>query len=468
MADPASVWSLRRRLLWIASAALAASLLFGGLAMYTAASIEGDQMMDAALEHLGASVLAFVEEEIEEEMAEVTAGLHSLPLNITTRPSAALLYRFQVWSRHGTLLMRSYEAPADRPLMSLNVLGFDTVRIGGEEYRSFALPTKNREYLVQVSENVDERWAQTTKFTVYYVGFLILPLALVFGATMLWLRRSLHAVDSLAEQLGQRRALDMTPVNVADPPRELLPILKAVDGLIERQGHALSVERGFTAVAAHEMRTPLAGLRAHAQLATRAGSDQELKEALDSLMLGADRASHLIDQLLDLARVDTMPKDLESLFEPVDLPDVYQGVMEELGPRGERKSITFSARFPGDEVLGHRFAVRVLLRNLIANAIAYTPEGGQVEVSAQRQDDAVVLTVDDSGPGIRPEDRERALERFNRLGRTQADGVGLGLAIVHSVSDLHRAPLTLTESPLGGLRVQVRFLRATAAQTPAK
>jgi signal transduction histidine kinase len=468
MPDRSSVWSLRRRLLWISSAALLAALLFGGLAMYTAANVEGDQMMDAALEHLGASVLAFVEEELEEELSEVTAGVHTLPLNIMTRPSAALLYRFQVWSQHGTLLMRSYEAPNDRPLMPLHTLGFDTVRIGGEEYRAFALPAKNHAYVIQVAENVDERWTQTAKLTVYYVGFLVVPLALVFGATMLWLRRSLRAVDSLAEQLEQRRALDTTPVSVTDPPRELLPILRSVDGLIARVGHALSIERGFTAVAAHEMRTPLAGLRAHAQLATKATSKQVLNDALKSLMVGTDRATHLIDQLLDLARVDTMPKGQESLFEPVDLSDAYQGVMQELGPRGERKGIEFVARFSGGEVLGHRFAVRVMLRNLIANAINYTPAGGKVEVASRRDGDSVLLTVDDSGPGIRPQDRERALERFNRLGRTEADGVGLGLAIVHAVSDLHRAALRLTDSPLGGLRVELRLVPATAATTDAK
>lgn len=464
MRERVSGWSLRTRLLWISFAALLASLLFGGVAMYSAASIEGDQMMDASLEHLGATVLAFVEEEIEEEMDEVTAGRHTLPLNLKTRPSVALLYRFQVWTQHGTLLMRSHEAPDDRPLMALERYGFDSVRIGGEVYRSFAVPTKNREFVIQVAENVDERWTQTVKLTLYYVAFLLVPLAFVFGATLLWLRRSLHSVDSLATQLGQRRALDFTPVDVIDPPRELLPILKSVDGLIERVGRALSIERGFTAVAAHEMRTPLAGLRAHAQLATRAESESELKLALDSLMVGADRASYLIDQLLDLARVDTMPKDVESLFEPVDLSDVYQGVMQELGPRGAKKRVNFAARFPVGDVLGHRFAVHVLMRNLIANAIAYTPEGGQVEVSARRQDDLVILVIDDSGPGIRREDRERALERFNRLGRTHADGVGLGLAIVHSVADLHSATLTLCDSPLGGLRVEVGFAPATVAR----
>jgi signal transduction histidine kinase len=467
MVERASGWSLRQRVLWIAAAALLASLLFGGVAMYSAASIEGDQMMDASLEHLGASMLVFVEHELEAELAEVAAGRRKLPLNLTTRPSAALLYRFQVWTRHGTLLMRSYEAPSDTPLMSLSHLGFDTVHIGDEQYRSFALPTKNHEYVIQVAENVDERMAQTAKITAYYVAFLVVPVMLVFGTTLLWLRRSLRSVDSLADQLGQRRVLDNAPVDVANPPRELLPILASIDGLIERVGHALSVERGFTSVAAHEMRTPLAGIRAHAQLATKAAGPQELGQALDSLMIGADRASHLIDQLLDLARVDTVPKDAESIFQPVDLADAYQSVMQELGPRASQKDLRITARFSGAEIVGHRFAVYVLLRNLIANAIAYTPEGGRVDVSVNHQGASTSLMVDDSGPGIKPQDRERALERFNRLGRNVADGVGLGLSIVHSVAVLHRAALTLGESPLGGLRVTVEFASAATFRLPA-
>jgi len=124
------------------------------------------------------------------------------------------------------------------------------------------------------------------------------------------------------------------------------------------------------------------------------------------------------------------------------------------------EQITVAARFPVDEIRAHRFAVFVLLRNLLANAIAYTPVGGHVSISSQIQGKAVVLTVDDSGPGIRSEDRERAFERFNRLGQAHIEGVGLGLSIVHSVVDLHRATLRLLDSPLGGLRVEMAFPQA--------
>lgn len=446
-----STWSLRARLSLIAALALLASLLFGGVAMYWAASIEEDQIHDARLEHLGATVLAFIEEQLEGLDTPDAAARPTLK----TRPTAALLFRYQVWSKDGALLLRSYEAPADRPIMDLSLRGFHTVQLEGEEYRGFAVPTRNKAYVVQVAENVGERWAQTALITFYYVGFLLVPLGLVAGASWLMLRRSLSSIDTMADQLRHRNPLDLTPVKVADPPRELLPILRSVDTLFARIGHALSVERRFTSVAAHEMRTPLGGLRAHAQLATMAESPQELRDALKSLMVGADRAAYLIDQLLDLARIEALADDSGVPLEAVGLEGIWQSLMYELAPRAARRQIELDVHFTAAHVNGHGFALSLLLRNLVANAIAYTPQGGRVEVTAVPQDGAVVLRVDDSGPGIAPQQREHAFERFNRLGQTKIDGVGLGLSIVLSVVALHRAKVQLQESPLGGLRVQV-------------
>lgn len=463
MLERLSTWSLRGRLLWIAVFALVASLLFGGVAMYWAASIQENQMLDARLEHLGATVLSFVEEELS---VHDTAD-PSRRLELKTRPTAALLYRYQVWSRDGALLLRSHEAPADQPLMPLLRFGFDTLQIHGEEYRTFSLPTKNKAYVIQVAENIGERWTQTGLITFYYVGFLLIPFGLVFGATWWLLRGALRSIDVLADQLRHRNPLDLTPVQVEQPPREILPILKAVDTLFARVGHALSVERRFTSVAAHEMRTPLAGLRAHAQLASRADSTEDLQDALKSLMQGVDRASHLLDQLLDLARIEGLADEGALPLEPVALHEVYLDAMRELGPRGAKKKITFAIDFSIEHVRGHAFAVSLLLRNLLVNAIHYTPPGGRVEVSASRNGDAVELCVDDSGPGIPAPERERAFERFNRLGQTKIEGVGLGLSIVLSVVELHHASIRLLDSPLGGLRAQVTFRSRASASAPA-
>lgn len=458
-------WSLRRRMALIAAFAMLSSLSLGGAAIYWAASIQEDQMLDSRLEHLAATVLSFVEEELNEQDPAGAMKYH----NLKTRPTAALLYRYQVWSQDGALLMRTHEATSDSPLMPLSRLGFDTVQLKGDEYRAFSLPTKDKKFVIQVAENIDERWSQTGLMTAYYVGFLLVPFGLVFGATWVLLRRSLGSIDTMADQLRHRNPLDLTPLRLDTPPRELMPILGSIDTLFLRVGHALSVERRFTSVAAHEMRTPLAGLRAWAQLASSARNDDELQDALQSLRTGVDRASHMLDQLLDLARIEGVPTDKGFPLEHVDIANAYQQVVQDLAPRLSGKGISLGARVLVGSLPGHGFAFSVLLRNLLANAILYCPAGGRVDVQTVALGDDIVLSVDDAGPSIPAADRERAFERFNRLGQTQrqTEGVGLGLSIVLSVVELHGAKIRLLDSPLGGLRVEVLFRAAPAGETAA-
>ena len=446
-------WSLRGRVVLITLFALAASIVLGGLAMYWAASLQDEQMLDARLEHLGATILSFVEEELNEPDPQGAMKYH----NLKTRPAAALLYKYQVWSSDGKLLMRSNEASRGSPLAALSSRGFLTTRVDGEEHRVFSLPTKDQEFVIQVAESIEEKWAETGRATAYYMASLLIPFGLVFAITWMWLRRSLRSIDTIAHQLSHRNPLDLTPPHVDKPPEELLPILKSVDTLFARIGHALSAERRFTSVAAHEMRTPLAGLRAQAQIASGAQTRHEMDAALKSLLLGVDRATHMLDQLLDIARVESLPQGTELRLEWIRFADVYRDVMTDFGPNAARKNISLNARFEVDVVYGHQFAMHLLVRNLIANAILYTPAAGRIEIATSGSAQSVVLTVDDSGPGIRAPDRERAFERFNRLGQSGTAGVGLGLAIVLSAVELHHARIRLLDSPSGGLRVQVTF-----------
>lgn len=458
-----SAWSLRRRLTLIAAAAMIASIAFGGVAMYWAASIESDQMLDASLEQLGATVLSFV----EDDMGDGALDGKGKPGHLKTRPSASLLYRYQVWSRRGELLMRSHEAPADAPLVDLARLGFSTVRIEGETYRVLALPSKDKAVVVQVAENIDEQWREVGSVTAYYMSFLLVPFAVVFGVAWAMLQRSMGSVQSMADQLSDRNPLNLSPIDVNDPPTEMLPILKSIDQLFDRVGHALSSERRFTSVAAHEMRTPLAGLRAQSQLASSAHDEGDRQEALAALRLGVDRASHMLDQLLDLARIEALPADGAVPMQPLRISDVFHDVINDLGPRALERQVVVQARFDADEIVGHRFALFVLLRNLLANAIGYSPERGAVQVRVAAEDDGIALTVDDGGEGIAAADRERAFERFQRLGQTREKGAGLGLSIALSVVELHRAKIQLLDSPLGGLRVRVLFPREDHAANAA-
>lgn len=451
--DRSSGWSLLTRLAWISTAAVVASMILGGLAMFWAASFENDQMIDARLEQFGATLQALVEESGSEPRGDSRGGK---PL-LKTRPTATLLYRYQVWGRDGTLKWRSHEAPSLQPMANLARFGYGSNTIDGDQYRVFSLPTRNGDYVIQVAENLNEAWSQVAWTSSYYAAFLLVPFGLVLLATWLLLRRALHAISSLAADLERRNPLDLTPIPVSAPPKELVPILSAMDMLFGRMQRALSIERSFTSLAAHEMRTPLAGLRAQAQLLSQEELADEPKEAVTALIKGVDRASHMVDQLLDLARVEGLALSGELPFERVRVRDVFQDVLHDLALRIRRRQVTVTARVGEATVNCHAFALSVLLRNLLSNAILYSPAGGRVELLAIREGDSLTLAVDDSGKGIPESDRERAFERFNRLGRSQADGIGLGLSIVLLVVEMHRAKIQLMTSPLGGLRAQVRF-----------
>lgn len=446
-------WSLRRRLILIGAFAMAMALFVGGFAMYSAAEIEDKQMRDARLEQMGSTIMAFVEEEIAVE------GKGSVPPAVhTTRPTAAMLYRYQVWTSSGTLVLRSHEAPSDRSFVDLAHFGFGSARLGAEDYRTFALPSRDGHFVIQVAESVDEQVRQLALVTGYCVAFLILPFGLIFLATGLLLRRSLTSIRSIASQLTNRNPLDVTKLEVDSPPEEMLPVLRSLDALIERIGQAISVERRFTSVAAHEMRTPLAGLRAHAQLAVAATSAEESRDALDAVIRGVDRASHLLNQLLDIARIEGIAKEGSLLFEELDVASICDDALRDVLPVALKKAVRISVDLQSTGLRGLPLGLFLIVRNLVANAVLYCPRGGEVRVSSTREAGRFALIVDDSGPGIPVADREHAFERFNRLGQRDIEGVGLGLSIVLMAVELHRAKITLLDSPLGGLRCQVGFM----------
>ncbi len=453
-------WSLLARLAWIATAAVVLSLVFGGVAMYRAARIQNDQILDAHLEQVGATIQAIVEDEMA---SHGPAGATRLaPLK--TRPTAALSYRYQVWARDGSLLLRSHEASAATPMVELTRSGYSTIYIDGEEHRAFALSGGNGGFVVQVAEDVHNAWRHVGATAFYYAAMLLLPFGLVLAVTWWLLRRALRSINALADALRLRNPLEVTLLPVVDPPRELVPIVNAIDFLFARMQRALSIERSFTSLAAHELRTPLAGMRANAQLLSYEVLPEAPTMVVASLIQGVDRASHMLDQLLDLARVESQSLSGDLQMSAVRLDSVYAEVAHDLEPRLRKRRIHLASQLGDATWWCHEIALGVLLRNLLTNAINYSPEGGRVELFAAQQDDELVLCVDDSGQGIVAADRERAFERFNRLGRTQADGVGLGLSIVLLVVEMHGAKIQLLDSPLGGLRVQVTLPRRSEAQ----
>jgi len=246
-----------------------------------------------------------------------------------------------------------------------------------------------------------------------------------------------------------------------------VPLLKATNALFGRIGHAFTVERNFTANAAHELRTPLAAVRIQAQVAERARSEVGAHEALHQLGTCVERASRMIDQLLTLARVDSVPIAPESMS-LVKLDQVAMQALNDLQPVLAERNIELDVRTEAVSVHGLEFGLSSLVRNLVENAARYTPDPGKVRVTSWQDARGIYLAVDDSGPGIANEERERVFEPFYRIATDEGvEGCGIGLSIVRSVVRAHGGEISLSDSELGGLRVVVRFPSLAASSKRA-
>jgi two-component system OmpR family sensor kinase len=290
---------------------------------------------------------------------------------------------------------------------------------------------------------------------------ILVPLAATFPlfAILIWLlvSRELRPLEDIAGAIRRRRPDSLEPLPAGGLPEEVVPLVSELNSLLSRLGGAIETQRRFTEDAAHELRSPLTALQLQIQLLERARSPEERHEALDALRAGAKRATHLVEQLLTMARLE--PEAAREAPAEVALEDVAASVLADLEPLAEAKAVELRrGRVEPTRVAGQAEALRTLARNLVDNAIRYTPPGGRIEVSVLVDDGRPALEVKDSGPGIPPEERERVFDRFYRLPGAAAQGSGLGLAIVRQIADAHRAEVSLGEADHGqGLCVTVRF-----------
>ncbi|MEO6271400.1 MAG: ATP-binding protein, partial [Lautropia sp.] len=260
---------------------------------------------------------------------------------------------------------------------------------------------------------------------------------------------------------ASRAADDLSPVSEAGLPDEVRPLVHELNLLLGRVRTAFEAQRNFVADAAHELRSPLAALSLQVQSLRRAGDDAGREIAATRLAAGIERASRLIEQLLMLARQEaSVATGVKS--DRVELLGIVRHEVAEMTQVARRRNIDLGVVEDSSqvEVEGHSDALAILLRNLLDNAVKYTPPGGTVDVGIVMAADRATLQVEDSGPGIAPDLRERALARFDRSGHAAAGaaGSGLGLAIAKAIADRHGAELKLGRSDrLGGLKVEVIF-----------
>ncbi len=449
-------WSIRGRMLAIALGVALLAWVVGGVVTTLAAHQADERRRDERLMQLAEAVITFTDHELSEIANDLRDGVLDSGVHVEPRGAFDPRYRYQVWRIDGAMLLRSATSPGDRPLAGHHRPGFSDAVIDGRPGRCFVQRSKTGSVEIQVAELEDPNGGVAAWVGVGTLATMLLSMA---GVALLagWaVVSALRPVVAAEAQLRARQPFDLSPLPVSEAPRELQPILAALNQRLDSASERLSFERAFTALAAHELRTPLAALRLQAQVALRETDTGRREQQLGALMGSVDRCNHLLEQLLTLARLEQQ----DTLAEPaeLDLPEVLEPVLDDLAADAARAGVGLQTAYDEPRLWGRPFAVQTLVRNLLANAIAHSPAGATVRLGSRRDGAATVLSVEDAGPGIAPVDRTRVFERFVRLDRAgQAAGVGLGLSIVRSVADDHRAIVELGESPLGGLAVRVSF-----------
>jgi two-component system OmpR family sensor kinase len=269
---------------------------------------------------------------------------------------------------------------------------------------------------------------------------------------------SLAPVSRVRQQVAARQSDDLSELNEHELPDEIQPLVHEMNLLFQRLSQAFDAQKNFVADAAHELRSPLAALKLQVQGLRRAIDDDAREVAIQRLNAGIDRATRLVEQLLILARQQSN-STAGAKPVPTDLTELIRFALADAAGAAASRQIDLGlVQADHCNVLGHEEALRMLLRNLLDNAIKYTPLGGTVNIAICTSEEQTLISVEDSGPGIPAEDRLRVLDRFYRVAGTEGGGSGLGLAIVKTIADLHHATLTFERSEsLGGLRVTIGF-----------
>lgn len=333
--------------------------------------------------------------------------------------------------------------------------GFHTISYQSERWRVYSLPIPNTAITMEVGEKI----ALRDKLIFNIVENLIFPLFILLPiiAFLIWLgiNSGLAPMRDFVRHIRRRSPDDLSAIPIGKLPLDLLPLGSSINQLLEKLGHSLTLERRFSDLVAHELRTPQAGVKLLLQMLRDSEDGRERETIVANLVASNDRAMHLIEQLLRLARVSHHPLNVG----PVPLYHVVASIAAGFGNRITAKRLDLSLRGSEQaEVLTDESLLQLMISNLIDNALKYTPSGGRVEVSIEPEGEAWLLTIDDTGPGIPEDQRLAVFQRFYRVDSPQEEGSGLGLAIVADVATRLGAIIDLSTPDWGhGLRVAVRF-----------
>ncbi|MBN8886343.1 MAG: HAMP domain-containing protein [Rudaea sp.] len=365
---------------------------------------------------------------------------------------------FQIWL-NGQAIVRSPDAPTT-PLKPDFVDGFANENIGGDVWRTYSIGDASRKVFVQIGKSPKQRASQMF-YGLRKAGFVSLLLLILPGIAIWWVTRwSFAPIDTLRELIGRRKPLDLTPLPDAELPTEVQPLVESFNAQLKQLDAAVQNERRFIADAAHELRTPLAVLAAHAQVALRAGSVEEKNEALLRLSAGVERSARLSEQLLDLARVDAAKSALEHT--QIDLSEIVVLIVRDFEPGARQRRQSIVLETDAAIVNGDVDELGILLRNVLDNALRYSGDGGHVAVTCKHamRNGAigVNLSVADDGPGVPSGEYARIFDRFYRVMGNGARGSGIGLSLVARIAASHGATIEIGPGLRGrGFGIRIWF-----------
>jgi two-component system OmpR family sensor kinase/two-component system sensor histidine kinase QseC len=428
--------SIRARVLALLLAMLAlAALLMGGVT-YRNVLAETEALFDYQLRQMALSL---------RDQGEIA------PDQASALADRELDFVIQIWGADGRSI---YSTRPHDQLPTRALLGLADITVGDQAWRTFSVATGSR--VIQVAQPRQIRRRLAADAALHAVAPL-LGVAPLMALLIWWLAKlTLRPLRQVAQAVSERDTQSLAPLPGEGLPDELAPLVRALNDLLQRLAQALDVQRAFVADAAHELRSPLTALKLQLKLLERADDAATRDAAVKTLGEGIDRTAWLVEQLLALARNEPGAPPLP--FSRVDLAELTRKALAATVPQALARGSVLDLQADTPVLLdGDAVSLTVMVRNLVDNAVRHSPPGTRVEVCITQEQGAPLLVVDDAGPGIPAEDRERVFDRFYRRESSTAEGSGLGLAIVRTVAQRHRATVTLGNSPLGGLRASVQF-----------
>lgn len=436
--------SLRRRLIgWISIPILIASIITFSTG-FIFAWHEIEEVYDAQMVHNAKFLLQLTRHELKDK-DDLFLGTENPDLHHKYERKMG----FRVWVGSRMIAqsqnVESFGSFAAPP-------GFSDQEVGKYKWRFFVYLDTAHDIQVEVSERYDVRYELINQL----MSALVLPALLLMGVivVLVWtgVRRAIMPVVRVSSDVDRRGSDDLSPISSPDIPEEISPLIQALNRLFQRLHESFQREREFTDHAAHELRTPLAAMKTQTQvLMKKAAHLPEFEEGLENLGASINRATHLVNQLLSLARLqhETINRNT------VDLSACVQAAIEAIRPQLVEKTVRLESDLaPSVTIDGNVAYISILLRNLLDNACKYTPQGGVVRVSLTR---VGLLSIADTGPGVRDEDKAHIFERFVRLDKTGQEGSGLGLAIAQGIAASHHAAIHLRDNNPHGLVVDIQW-----------